>query len=86
MLRGFSLSSLEKISLIFVVFIVWLPAVFDRQGNLLIKTLFLAFLSEGRGLLLFDRLLFDENMIKMARKPGKKQNENPLECTGKGKR
>ena len=28
----------------------------------------------------------DDNMIKMARKPGKKQKENPVGCTGEGKR
>ena len=31
-------------------------------------------------------LLFDDNKIKMARKPAKKQKENPVECTGEGKR
>jgi len=30
--------------------------------------------------------LFDDNKVKMARKPGKKQKENPVECTGEGKR
>ena len=30
-------------------------------------------------------LLFDDNTIKMARKPGKKQNENPVGYTGEGK-
>ena len=29
--------------------------------------------------------MFDDK-IKMARKPGKKQKENPVGCTGKGKR
>jgi len=28
----------------------------------------------------------DENTIKMARKPEKKQKENPVECSGEGKR
>ena len=28
----------------------------------------------------------DHNKIKMARKPGKKQKENPVGCTGEGKR
>ena len=32
------------------------------------------------------QLFFDDNKIKMARKRGKKQNENPIECTGEGKR
>ena len=32
------------------------------------------------------KLLFGDNKIKMARKPGKKQKENPVECTGEGKR
>ena len=27
--------------------------------------------------------LFDDNKIKMARKPGKKQKENSVGCTGK---
>ena len=27
-----------------------------------------------------------DNKMKMARKPGKKQRENPVECTGDGKR
>ena len=31
-------------------------------------------------------LLFDNNKIKMARKPGKKQKENLVGCTGEGKR
>ena len=31
-------------------------------------------------------LLFDENKIKMARKPGQKQKENPIACTEEGKR
>ena len=30
-------------------------------------------------------LLFDGNNIKIARKPGKKQQENPVGCTGEGK-
>ena len=29
--------------------------------------------------------LFDDNMIKMTRKPGKKQKESPVGCTGEGK-
>ena len=33
-----------------------------------------------------DRLLFDDNEVKMARKPGKKQKENPVACTGEDKR
>ena len=32
------------------------------------------------------RLLFDDNEIEMARKPGKKQKENPVGCTGECKR
>ena len=32
------------------------------------------------------QMLFDENKIKMARKPGKKQRENPVGCTGGDKR
>ena len=31
-------------------------------------------------------MLFDDNMIKMARKPGMKQKENPVGCIGEGKR
>ena len=31
-------------------------------------------------------LLFDNNKMKMARKPGKKQKENAVACTGEGKR
>ena len=31
-------------------------------------------------------LLFDDNKIKMARKPGKKQKENPVGCTGESKK
>ena len=31
-------------------------------------------------------LLFDDNKIKMARKPRKKQKENSVGCTGEGKR
>ena len=31
-------------------------------------------------------LLFDDNKVKMIRKPGKKQKENPVGCTGEGKR
>ena len=30
-------------------------------------------------------LLFDDNKMKMARKPGMKQKENPEGCTGKVK-
>ena len=30
-------------------------------------------------------LLFDDNKVKMARKPVKKQKENPVGCTGEGK-
>ena len=29
--------------------------------------------------------LFDDNKIKMARKPGKKLKENPVGCIGEGK-
>ena len=28
-------------------------------------------------------LLFDEKKVKMKRKPGKKQKDNPVGCTGK---
>ena len=31
-------------------------------------------------------LLFDDNKIKMARKPGKKQKEIPVGCIGEGER
>ena len=31
-------------------------------------------------------LLFDDNKIKVARRPGKKQNENTVGFTGEGKR
>ena len=31
------------------------------------------------------KLLFDNNKMKMVRKPAKKQKENPLGCTGEGK-
>ena len=31
-------------------------------------------------------LLLDDKKIKMARKPEKKQKENPVACTGEGKR
>lgn len=31
-------------------------------------------------------LLFDENKMKLARKSGKKQNGNPVGCTGESKR
>ena len=31
-------------------------------------------------------LLFDDNKIKMSRKPGKKQKENPVGYTGEGER
>ena len=31
-------------------------------------------------------LLFNDNKIRMARKPGKKQKENPVGCTGESKR
>ena len=31
-------------------------------------------------------LLFDDNKVKIARKVGKKQKENPEGCTGEGKR
>ena len=31
-------------------------------------------------------LLFVDKKIQLARKPGKKQKENPVECTGEGKR
>ena len=30
--------------------------------------------------------MFDDNKVKMARKPGKKQKENPVRRTGEGKR
>ena len=30
-------------------------------------------------------MLFNNNKIKMARKPGNKQKENPVGCTGDGK-
>ena len=35
---------------------------------------------------IYLQLLFDDNKIKMARKPGKKQKENMVGCTGEGKR
>ena len=28
-----------------------------------------------------NKVLFDENKVKMARKPGKKQKKNPVDCT-----
>ena len=31
-------------------------------------------------------LLFDDNKVKMAKKPGKKQNEKPVGRSGDGKR
>jgi len=31
-------------------------------------------------------LLFHDNEIKMARKPGKKQKKDPVGCTGEGER
>ena len=31
-------------------------------------------------------VVFVDNKIKKARKPGKKQKENPVVCTGEGKR
>ena len=31
-------------------------------------------------------LLFDDNKMKMTRKPGKKRKENPVACTGEDKR
>ena len=31
-------------------------------------------------------VLFDDNKVKMARKPGKKQKENPVRYTGESKR
>ena len=31
-------------------------------------------------------LLYDDNKVKMARKPGKKRKENPVGCTGEGRR
>ena len=31
-------------------------------------------------------LFFDDNKIKMVRKPGKKQKKNPVGCTGEGKK
>ena len=30
-------------------------------------------------------LLFDDNKVRLARKPGKNQKENPVGCTGEGK-
>ena len=30
-------------------------------------------------------VLFGDNKVKTARKPGKKQGENPVACTGEGK-
>ena len=33
-----------------------------------------------------ELLLYDDNRIKITRKPRKKQKENPVGCTGKGKR
>ena len=33
-----------------------------------------------------ERFLFADNKIKMARKPGKKQKENAVGCTGEGER
>ena len=34
----------------------------------------------------FFQFLFDDNEVKIARKPGKKQKENHVGCTGEGKR
>ena len=31
-------------------------------------------------------LLFDDNKVKIARKPGKKQKKNPVGCNGEAKR
>ena len=45
------------------------------------------YVPSGRPVL--KQLLFrccDDNKIKMARKPGKKQKQNPVGCTGEGKR
>ena len=34
----------------------------------------------------YAMLLFDDNKVKMVRKPGKKQKENPVGCAGESKR
>ena len=39
-------------------------------------------ITEGKSGTVF---FYDDNKIKMARKPGKKQKENQVECTGEGK-
>ena len=47
------------------------------------------YLSKGKvwNLLLSQKVLFfDDNKVKIARKPGKKQKENPVGYTGEGKR
>ena len=45
-----------------------------------------ACLDSQRALQITQMLLFDDDKIKVARKPGKKQKENPVGCTGEGKR
>ena len=51
-------------------------------------SVFLLSIEDGFFKLMSELLLLfsDDNKIKMARKPGKKQNENSVGCTGKGKR
>ena len=39
---------------------------------------------QGRGESLSRLLLFDDNKVKLARKPGKKLKKNPVGCTGEG--
>ena len=44
------------------------------------------FLLKGVPAVYLFLLLFDDNKTKMTRKPGKKQKENSVWCTGEGKR
>ena len=70
-------------------FIADRPCVSGRRANI---ELFYLCHEERRKERIFDinkleggLLLFDGNKIKMTRKSGKKQKENPVGCTGEGK-
>ena len=58
----------------------------DQYDDILLVRFEMTFFRTILFLLAILLYFFDDNKMKMARKPGKKHKENPIGCTGEGKR
>ena len=82
-----SLENLENFSLLLFFLLVEFLVLFNHAiysseySQYCIFSQFVIFSQSGYIIL----LLFGDNKVKMARKPEKKQKENPVGCTGEGK-